>query len=175
MTDYHDVEMWIGGKFVEGEKLTYEVRHKHEFVNVDVDIFSLDDIYEMYVSEFDDSSDSDYIQPFYYSEDEDEYVCNKEDEDDKFVQDVDFDTPSIILEYLKTSNDDDIFLPRNTIERDFTRKLRKMINRAQAQAPQPSSHTIGADVEAANWYIDLGEEDEIETLDLKEDAFPFFR
>ncbi|KAG8372771.1 hypothetical protein BUALT_Bualt12G0101500 [Buddleja alternifolia] len=86
------------------------------------------------VSEFDDSSDSDYIQPFYYSEDEEESVCNSEDEDEEFVQDVDSDTPSIILEDLETSN-----------------------------------------VEDANWYSDPGEEDEIQTLDTKDNDFPFFR
>ncbi|KAG8372772.1 hypothetical protein BUALT_Bualt12G0101600 [Buddleja alternifolia] len=50
MSEYHNVEMWIGGKFVEGAnlKLKYEGGHKHKFVNVDLDRFNLDDISEMY-------------------------------------------------------------------------------------------------------------------------------
>ncbi|KAG8373997.1 hypothetical protein BUALT_Bualt11G0085100 [Buddleja alternifolia] len=46
----HNVEMWIGGKFVEqGSKSTYEGGHKNVFVDVDLDTFNLDDITEMYV------------------------------------------------------------------------------------------------------------------------------
>ncbi|KAG8380973.1 hypothetical protein BUALT_Bualt06G0072100 [Buddleja alternifolia] len=47
--NYHDVEMWIGGKFVDmGSRLVYEGGKKKIFEDVDLDRFSLDDIFEMY-------------------------------------------------------------------------------------------------------------------------------
>ncbi|KAG8386427.1 hypothetical protein BUALT_Bualt03G0147600 [Buddleja alternifolia] len=118
-------------------------------------------------SEWDDSLDADYVLPEYNSDD---------------LRSIDSDVPSIFLEDLEASSDDDIFLQKNPTKRQFLEKSRKIMESSQSQTLGPSTQTQNSvnskDEEAEKWYSDPGDEEDYEILDSVEERvhkFPFLR
>ncbi|KAG8380974.1 hypothetical protein BUALT_Bualt06G0072200 [Buddleja alternifolia] len=119
-------------------------------------------------SEYDDSSDSDYVHPAYESDE---------------LSSVGSDAPSILLGDLEDSSDDDIFKEKNPTKKQLLEKLKKMMESSKSQGPGPSTQTqnnVDSENEAAEkWYSDPGDDDDdIDNLDSAEEGmhkFPFFR
>ncbi|KAL0462502.1 UNVERIFIED_CONTAM: hypothetical protein Slati_0137800 [Sesamum latifolium] len=97
-------------------------------------------------SEFDDSSDEDYLQPNETS--------------------TDSETPSLVLEDLEVSSDEDIFLNKNPSKRDLMHKLRRVMKKKIEKQPEVEVDKI--------WFSDEGENDELESLpdSENEDSLP---
>ncbi|KAG8380808.1 hypothetical protein BUALT_Bualt06G0055000 [Buddleja alternifolia] len=78
-------------------------------------------------SEFDDSSDADYIQEEEVEESEEGEMADAA-EDDRADEDNEFsDTPSFLLEDIEGSSDDDIFTEKNPSKHTLYKRLRKFM------------------------------------------------
>ncbi|KAL0315076.1 UNVERIFIED_CONTAM: protein STRUBBELIG-RECEPTOR FAMILY 7 [Sesamum calycinum] len=90
-------------------------------------------------SEFDDSSDEDYLQSNEAS--------------------TDSETPSLVLEDLEVSSDEDIFLNKNPSKRDLMHKLRRVMKKRVKKTEKQPEVEVNE-----NWFSDDGENDELESL-----------
>ncbi|KAL0339179.1 UNVERIFIED_CONTAM: hypothetical protein Sangu_1440000 [Sesamum angustifolium] len=90
-------------------------------------------------SEFDDSSDEDYLQSSEAS--------------------TDSETPSLVLEDLEVSSDEDIFLNKNPSKRDLMHKLRRVMKKRVKKTEKQPEVEVNE-----NWFSDDGENDELESL-----------
>ncbi|KAL0431527.1 UNVERIFIED_CONTAM: hypothetical protein Sradi_0778700 [Sesamum radiatum] len=100
-------------------------------------------------SEFDDSSDEDYLQPNEAS--------------------TDSETPSLVLEDLEVSSNEDIFLNKNPSKRDLMHKLRRVMKKKKKKTEKQPNVEVDK-----IWFSDDGEHDELESLpdSENEDSLP---
>ncbi|KAL0283307.1 UNVERIFIED_CONTAM: hypothetical protein Sradi_7234100 [Sesamum radiatum] len=95
-------------------------------------------------SEFDDSSDSDYVQPAETFDDSD-------------------DAPSLCFEDLEDSDDEDIFINKNHSKRQMLMKLSKIVKK-QKKLKRKKTNAENNDMGEEEWYSDPEEEEEIDGL-----------
>ncbi|KAL0371235.1 UNVERIFIED_CONTAM: hypothetical protein Sangu_0441600 [Sesamum angustifolium] len=90
-------------------------------------------------SEFDDSSDEDYVQP---------------------IIDGDSDTPSLVLEDIEVESDDDIFSNKNPTKLELVKKLKKVMKDSQKAKLKQKI----CDVREEDWASDCDDEEDLESL-----------
>ncbi|KAK4384334.1 hypothetical protein Sango_3071100 [Sesamum angolense] len=90
-------------------------------------------------SEFDDSSDEDYVQ------------SNSE---------TDSDTQSLVLEDVEAESDDDIFLNKNPSKRDLIKKLKRVMKDKNKTVMTEQMPEIGD----GDWASDIGDEEDLASL-----------
>ncbi|XP_012844716.1 PREDICTED: uncharacterized protein LOC105964757 [Erythranthe guttata] len=97
-------------------------------------------MYDSSSSEFDDSSDEDFIE-----HEVNESYALSEDLDD-----------------IEGSDDDDIFVERNNSKQEQIKKLNSMLRKSKR--PMPKVHKYRIDPTATGWYSDVDDEDDMEAL-----------
>ncbi|KAL0345413.1 UNVERIFIED_CONTAM: hypothetical protein Sradi_4372600 [Sesamum radiatum] len=97
-------------------------------------------------SEFDDSSDSDYVQP---------------------IESDDSDAPSLVFEDIEDSSDEDIFLQKHPSKKHLMRKLKKFVEKEKKQTARQKNREV--EVEEGEWFSDPGEEEDLDRVPLSED------
>ncbi|KAL0375734.1 UNVERIFIED_CONTAM: hypothetical protein Scaly_0691000 [Sesamum calycinum] len=72
---------------------------------------------------------------------------------------TDSETPSLVLEDLEVSSDEDIFLNKNPSKRDLMHKLRRVMKKRVKKTEKQPEVEVNE-----NWFSDDGENDELESL-----------
>ncbi|KAG8363744.1 hypothetical protein BUALT_Bualt19G0054100 [Buddleja alternifolia] len=125
-------------------------------------------------SEFDDSSDADYIQEEEGDESEEGEMADAA-EDDRADEDNEFsDTPSFLLEDIEGSSDDDIFTEKNPSKQTLYKRLRKFMaaNKKGSGVPSTRNKSVSSkrgkkptQPKQEDWYSDATEDDDLISLD----------
>lgn len=120
-----------------------------------VESFTLEDDYEDWRSEFDDPSDADYIQP--------QCITNDDTDEDQGTKS---DDSSLVVEDIEASRDKDTFVEKNPSKGQLMKKLKKMIKqRTKPKKSRTGAKRQSASSEQIDWYSDLGEKDDLHSLD----------
>ncbi|KAG8368751.1 hypothetical protein BUALT_Bualt15G0078500 [Buddleja alternifolia] len=123
-------------------------------------------------SEFDDSSDADYIQEVEGEEGEMADAAEDDRADDEFS-----DTPSFLLEDIEGSSDDDIFTEKHPSKQTLYKRLRKFMaaNKEGNGVPIKRHKSVPnkrgkkpTQPRQEDWYSDAAEDDDLISLDESE-------